>query len=272
MYGLNVAKKSKKGYFLICEGYMDVISLHQAGFTNAVASLGTAFTSGHALLLKRYTEQVILTYDSDEAGKRAALRAIPILKEVGIGVKVLNMKPYKDPDEFIKHLGAEEFEQRIKTAMNGFLFEIEVLKEQYEMNDPEQKTKFMTKVVEKLIEFSDELERNNYIDAVANYLMISGDALRKRVNELGNRGFYTQKKETKVTTAQRKKQDKVDGNKEAQRFILTRLSEDVSLYEKIKHIISEDDFVEPLYRKVAQLLFLQLEENNVNPAKIMNHF
>lgn len=272
LYGLNVAKKSKKGYFLICEGYMDVISLHQAGFTNAVASLGTAFTSGHALLLKRYTEQVILTYDSDEAGKRAALRAIPILKEVGIGVKVLNMKPYKDPDEFIKHLGAEEFEQRIKTAMNGFLFEIEVLKEQYEMNDPEQKTKFMTKVVEKLIEFSDELERNNYIDAVANYLMISGDALRKRVNELGNRGFYTQKKETKVTTAQRKKQDKVDGNKEAQRFILTRLSEDVSLYEKIKHIISEDDFVESLYRKVAQLLFLQLEENNVNPAKIMNHF
>ncbi len=123
LYGLNYARLSREGYLLICEGYLDVISLHQAGFTNAVASLGTAFTSQHANVLKRYTDQVILTYDSDGAGVKAALRAIPILKEVGMSIKVLNMKPYKDPDEFIKNMGAEAFRQRIREAKNSFLFE-----------------------------------------------------------------------------------------------------------------------------------------------------
>ena len=102
LYGLNFARSTKKPQLLLCEGYMDVIALHQAGFDNAVASLGTALTSGHANLLKRYTKNVYLTYDSDGAGVKAALRAIPILKEVGITTKVINMKPYKDPDEFIK--------------------------------------------------------------------------------------------------------------------------------------------------------------------------
>ena len=118
LYGLNYARLSREGYLLICEGYLDVISLHQAGFTNAVASLGTAFTSQHANVLKRYTDQVILTYDSDGAGVKAALRAIPILKEVGMSIKVLNMKPYRDPDEFIKNMGAEAFRERIGEALH----------------------------------------------------------------------------------------------------------------------------------------------------------
>ena len=113
LYGLNRARSTRKPYFLLCEGYMDVISLHQAGFTNAVASLGTALTPGHASLIKRYVKEVYLTYDSDEAGTKAALRAIPILKDVGITAKIIRMEPYKDPDEFIKNLGAEAFEERI---------------------------------------------------------------------------------------------------------------------------------------------------------------
>ena len=120
LYGLNFARTSRAKYMLVCEGYVDVIAMHQAGFTNAVASLGTAFTSQHAMLLKRYTDQVILTYDSDGAGVKAALRAIPILKEVGMSIKVLNMKPYKDPDEFIKNLGKEEFQKRIDEAESSF--------------------------------------------------------------------------------------------------------------------------------------------------------
>ena len=123
LYGLNYARTSRKKYMMLCEGYMDVISMHQAGYTNAVASLGTALTEQHAALLKRYTDQVILTYDSDGAGVKAALRAIPILKRAGISTKVLNMRPYKDPDEFMKNLGAEEFEKRIETARNSFLYE-----------------------------------------------------------------------------------------------------------------------------------------------------
>ena len=116
LYGLNYARTSREKYMLACEGYMDVIAMHQAGFTNAVASLGTAFTTQHAALLKRYTDTVILTYDSDGAGVKAALRAIPILKEAGISTRVLNLKPYKDPDEFIKNLGPEAFRERNEQA------------------------------------------------------------------------------------------------------------------------------------------------------------
>ena len=142
LYGLNFARSSKKQQLLLCEGYMDVIALHQAGFDNAVASLGTALTSGHANLLKRYTKEVYLTYDSDGAGTKAALRAIPILKEVGLTTKVINMKPYKDPDEFIKALGAEAYQKRIDEAENSFLFEIRMMEKDFDLTDPEGKAKF----------------------------------------------------------------------------------------------------------------------------------
>ncbi|MCC8066673.1 MAG: DNA primase, partial [Clostridiales bacterium] len=136
LYGLNFARVSKEKTLLVCEGYMDVISMHQAGFTNAVASLGTALTSRHASILKRYTDEVILTYDSDEAGIKAALRAIPLLKEAGVSTRVLHMDPYKDPDEFIKARGTEAFRERIEQAENSFLFELSVLEKSYDMKDP----------------------------------------------------------------------------------------------------------------------------------------
>mgnify|MGYP000199779169 FL=1 len=162
LYGLNFARTSRAKYMLVCEGYVDVIAMHQAGFTNAVASLGTAFTSQHAMLLKRYTDQVVLTYDSDGAGVKAALRAIPILKEVGISVKVLNMKPYKDPDEFIRNLGKDEFQKRIDNAVGSFMFEISIIRSQYNMQDPESKTGFYNAIAKKLLEFPEKLERDNY--------------------------------------------------------------------------------------------------------------
>ena len=110
LFGLNYARQGKREYFILCEGYMDVIALHQAGFASAVASLGTAFTELQANLIRRYTKEVLLTYDSDGAGQKAALRAIPILRRAGLNAKIVNMEPYKDPDEFIKGLGAEAFE------------------------------------------------------------------------------------------------------------------------------------------------------------------
>ena len=153
LYGLNFARATKKPQLLLCEGYMDVIALHQAGFDNAVASLGTALTSGHANLLKRYTKEVYLTYDSDGAGIKAALRAIPILKEVGITTKIINMKPYKDPDEFIKALGAEAYQERIDQAENSFLFEVRMEEQQHDMHDPEGKTAFYNAVAKMLCGF-----------------------------------------------------------------------------------------------------------------------
>lgn len=142
LYGLNVARTARKKSMLVCEGYMDVISMHQAGFKNSVASLGTALTTQHASLLKRYTDEVILTYDSDGAGIKAALRAIPMLKAAGISTRVLHMNPYKDPDEFIKTLGPEAFQERMDQAENSFLFEISILERDFDMHDPEGKTGF----------------------------------------------------------------------------------------------------------------------------------
>ena len=156
LYGLNIARTSRKPYLIVCEGYMDVIAMHQAGFTNAVASLGTALTSGHASLMRRYTKEVLLTYDSDEAGQKAALRGIPILKAAGIRPRVVNLAPYKDPDEFIKAEGKEAFEKRLDEAANAFLFEVKVLEEQYDLSDPEGKTEFFRETARKLLEFPRE--------------------------------------------------------------------------------------------------------------------
>ena len=143
LYGLNFARTARKPNLIICEGYMDVISMHQAGFNQAVASLGTALTVQQSLLMKRYTNEVLVTYDSDEAGTKAALRAIPILREAGLSIRVINMKPYKDPDEFIKALGTEAFQKRIDEAQSSFLFEIEVLERSYNLGDPAAKTAFL---------------------------------------------------------------------------------------------------------------------------------
>jgi len=274
LYGLNYARSSRKTQLLISEGYMDVIALHQAGFTNAVAALGTAFTTFHANLLKRYTNEVLLTFDSDNAGTQAAIRAIPILKEVGLTIKVINMKPYKDPDEFIKALGAEEYQKRIDEAKSSFFFEIDVLQTEYDLGDPEQKTKFFHETAKKLIGFREELERNFYIDAVAKAYQIEVEQLRKLVNRLGSQivvGLNDQKEYR--AEARKGKKNSEDGISKSQKLMLTWLIEDHSLFDKIKDILGPEDFTEGIYQQVAVLVFEQYEkEQAVNPAKIINCF
>ena len=188
LYGLNVARSSRKNNLIICEGYMDVISMHQAGFNQAVASLGTALTPGHARLMKRYTDNVLITYDSDEAGVKAALRAIPILKKAGLSTKVINMRPYKDPDEFIKALGTEAFQERIDKAENSFMYEIGIIEKNYNRSDPESETAFEREVANKLVQFSEKLERDNYMKAVCRQFMIPEDGMREMVIRIGSRG------------------------------------------------------------------------------------
>lgn len=283
LYGLNFARLSREKYMLLCEGYMDVIAMHQAGFTNAVASLGTAFTAQHAALLKRYTDQVILTYDSDGAGVKAALRAIPILKSAGMSVKVLNMKPCKDPDEFIKSLGADAFRQRISEARNSFLFEIDTIRQKYSMEDPEQKTAFYNETARKLLEFSEALERDNYIQAVSREYFISYEDLKRLVNSLGSRygsalpGTRADREGVGETYAQKpreiqKKRDREEGIRQSERLLLTWLIEEPRLFEKIRGIIGPEDFVKPLYRRAAEMVFEGHEKGEVNPAAILNHF
>jgi len=271
LYGLNFARTSRKSYLLLCEGYMDVIALHQAGFTNAVASLGTALTQGHANLMKRYTDQVYITYDSDGAGRNAAVRAIPILKDVGITVKKINMQPYKDPDEFIKNLGKEAFDERIGKATNSFMFELEIMEQEYDMKDPESKTKFFQEVAKKILEFSEDLTRDNYIQAVAETYHVGYDNFKQLVNSVGIRlGGISAREKAKPVKNPIKSKD--GGMKESQRILITYLIEEEGLYEKIKTYITADDFTEDLYYTVACILFEQLEKGEVNPAKIINHF
>ena len=312
LYGLNYARTTREKYMLVCEGYLDVISMHQAGFTNAVASLGTAFTSQHAGVLKRYTDQVILTYDSDGAGIKAALRAIPILRDAGISARVLNMKPYKDPDEFIKNMGADAFKERIAQAKNSFLFEIDVLKRNYQLEDPEQKTKFYQETAKKLLQFGEPLERDNYIQAVSREQMIKEEELCQLVNRLGMQmglkagdsyredasrrnvisrengsgpgndmgrpeyggnpyeGQAAQNQAAIKKTG--RKQEREDGIRRSQRLLLTWLIENPALFDKIKGIITADDFVEDLYHQVAVMVFEGHEAGNVNPAGILSRF
>ncbi len=271
LYGLNIARTARKNQIILCEGYMDVITMHQAGFSQAVASLGTAFTEGQASLLKRYTDEVILSYDSDGAGVTAALRAISILKEAGMTGRVLNLEPYKDPDEFIKNCGQEAFQKRLDEAENTFFFEIRMLQKDYNMQDPESKTKFYREIARKLCGFSEEVERENYIQAVAQRYQISVENLRRLVLSYAMQTGYAQPVE-RPKSGIRKKNTAEEGVRRSQRLLLTWLTDMPSLYPKIKKFITPEDFTEELYRRVAEKLFDQLERKTMDPAGIIGMF
>jgi DNA primase len=271
LYGLHAAKKHKGKELILCEGYMDVISLHQAGFTNAVASLGTALTEGHADILKRYTGNVVISYDSDTAGRDAALRAIPKLREAGLSVKVLDLSPYTDPDELIKAEGTDFFKERLKNAKNSLIFEIYCLQDQFDLNDPDEKTKFFNETAKRLSYIEDRLEQENYIQAVSKEFLIEYSMLKEKTKKLSlsndnRQGFTTtpiiikKKDETKTALAQ------------CQKMVLSFLAEEPSFYDNVSDVIDESDFCLPPYDKAAQLLFSQLKAGKVNPNSIINAF
>lgn len=271
LYGLNFARTSRKGNIILCEGYMDVISMHQAGFDQAVASLGTAFTLGQASLLKRYTKEVLLSYDSDGAGVKAALRAIGILKEAGLTGKIISLEPYKDPDEFMKNLGKEAFQERIDHAENSFLFEIRMLEKEYNLSDPEDKTRFHREIARKLCDFSEEVERENYIEAVAEKYHIGFENLRKLVGSIAAQTGLAKPVE-RPKSGIHKKTTPEENSKKTQRLLLTWLVEEPQLYKKIERFIGPEDFTEELYVRVAERLFAGLEKGELNAASIISLF
>ena len=275
LYGLNVARTTRKNYLILCEGYMDVISMHQAGFTNAVASLGTALTSGHASLIKRYTQEVLLLYDSDDAGVRAALRAIPILREAGVSSRVVNLRPHKDPDEFIKALGAEEFEKRLEQAMDSFMFRVHMAEREFPMEEPQGQNRFFERCAQMLLELSDELERNLYIEAIVKDYRSSGisvEDLKKRVAALAMKGTPAEQRiqPKPVGTVQSKKKE--SAAEKAQKLMLTWLVTYPGIFDTVEKYIQPSDFVVPLYRQVAEMLYQQHKDGDVNPARLMNAF
>ena len=273
LYGLNIARTSRKPNMIICEGYMDVISMHQAGFNQAVASLGTALTPGHARLLKRYTDNVLITYDSDEAGVKAALRAIPILKEAGLSTRVINMRPYKDPDEFIKAMGAEAFQERIDNAENSFMYEIGVMQSKYDRKDPESETAFEREVAAKLVTFQEKLERDNYTRAVCRQFMIPEEGMFQMVSKLGNQeGIMARVVNNPVPAEKKPARKREDGLRQAEKMLLTWIISDRDVFEKIGHYITPKDFIDPLFSDVAGKVYEQYEKGNINPATIIGDY
>lgn len=297
LFGLYLARRTKRPNMVLCEGYMDVIAMHQAGFDHAVASLGTALTEGQAALLKRYTKEILLTYDSDGAGVKATLRAIPILRKAGLAARVVKLSPYKDPDEFLKAEGAEKFEQRLKEAQNSFYFQAEAMERGYDLTDPAQKTEFFHGIARLLCKFEDEIERNVYLEAAAEKYKIGSRQLRELVNKYGlkelqereyreaaqrireERERMGQGAESGYRQAGREVLEKSNrrlpekGVEKAQKILLMWISVDPILIEKLSNVIALSDFRTEFYHEMAEVMYAQFAKSRrIEPAAVINHF
>ncbi|MBR6704434.1 MAG: DNA primase [Lachnospiraceae bacterium] len=285
LYGLNLARASRRPYFLLCEGYMDVIALHQAGFDCAVATLGTALTGGHAQLFRRLGKPVILCYDSDAAGVNAAMRGIPILRSAGIECRRLDMRPYKDPDEYIVHEGAEAFEKRIEGAQNAFLFQSDVWRSQYKLEDPAGRTAFQRKLAEELTVFTEALERENYIEAVCKRHKIPEEHLKGLVNAVGNRR-YTEEitepdPETLMQGAAPRGTKGPAGLLAAAQMLLAWAALSPAEPERIRTLLREEDMPEVqeenvpagIYRTLYRVILEEKEKKKtLQPAALVSRF
>ena len=194
LFALNVAKKTKLGYLILVEGYMDAIALHQYGFDCAVASLGTSLTEEHAVLLSRYTEQVVLIYDGDEAGQNATRRAIPMLERAGLQVKVLQMRDAKDPDEFLKKFGADRFKLLLEESSNRVEYQLRAIQKKYDLNVDEDRVKFISEAAELVSTLGNAVQREIYGNRVAEAGKISSDAMKIEVNKAFKRRQYREKR------------------------------------------------------------------------------
>ncbi len=269
LYGMQIAKKSRRGKILVVEGYMDVLSLHQAGFDNAVASLGTALTREQALLMKKYVSDVVLIYDSDQAGTKAAQRAIPILEDAGLYVKVLRIPGYKDPDEFIKNKSREEFETLIQEALDPIDFEMLVLNSRTGADTVEGKVKTLKALAQKLSEISNPLERELHIRDVAQKMQVDEQSLKREVDEIQRMSGLLERRAP--VNADRRQEKEDVGLVKAQKLVLAVLLHRPALYSTVKEYISPSDFPlrEPptkdfpdgkdnIYRIVADYIFAKV--------------
>ncbi len=239
LFALNVAKKSKQDYMILVEGYMDAIALHQYGFDCAVASLGTSLTEEHAVLLSRYTENLVLIYDGDEAGQRAAQRAIPMLEKAGLRIKVLQLKDAKDPDEYLKKFGADKFRVLLEESSNRVEYQLNAIARKYDIREDEQRVRFIGEAAEFISTLSNAVQREIYGNRVADAAKISYDAMKIEVGKAYKRRIAREKK----------KQEKIDL---APAQALQPKSRTIR-YENMKSAMAEEAVIAMILREPALL-------------------
>ncbi len=271
LYALNYARSTRERNIILCEGYMDVISMHQAGFTNAVASLGTALTPEQCSLLRRFTGEVLLLYDSDGAGVNAALRAIPLLRDAGIASRVVSLQPHKDPDEFIRAEGAERLRERLLGSDDAVLFEIVQMSSSYRRSEPGEWTEFQHAAAARLAAIEDELERTNYTEAVAGRFGIPLDALRRLVARKAAEGTPAEHFRP-PKSGRAGPPDGSGSGLTAEKLMLTYLANYPEAYTQTKALIGPSDFQDDLCRRIAEILYRQIGEGKISEAGLIASF
>ena len=254
LFAMNRAKKTKSEYFLLAEGYMDVIALHQAGFDSAVASLGTSLTEEQARLLSRHTKTVIVCYDADTAGQSAAQRAIDILKKTGIRVKILKIPGAKDPDEFIKTKGADAFRKLIERSDNDVRYRIEAAKDKYDFTEDDQRILFLREAAGIIALLDSEVEQDVYTTSTAKLAGVTPEAFRQEVKQakirLRSQAKRKMHREVRAPAQAAQPRDRsihFDNvrSARAEEGILSLLFADTSLMEQMRRVVSPDDFSSP---------------------------
>ena len=277
LFGLNVAKKYDiKKNLLIVEGYMDVISLHQRGIHNVVASLGTAMTQQQGYLLRNSTEQIILSYDSDEAGLNAILRALEILQNMGCDIRVLQMEGAKDPDEFVIKYGNARFQALIDKALSVVEFKVKVLKQRLNLDNTSDKIKFLNEIAKLIAKVENTMEREVYIEKISKEYDVSKEAIYAEVNKLTYKQRNTEKaleKSRPVILHKKNEETNVpEATKRRENTILSiLLIGELSIFNTIKQNIKIEDFKYPLNKQIAKKLYEEFEKGNININGIIDN-
>ena len=277
LFGLNVAKKSPdiKKRLLIVEGYMDVISLHQRGIKNVVAPLGTALTQQQGWLLRKTSEQIILSFDSDEAGLKAKIRAVDILQNMGCDIRILQMEGAKDPDEYIIKYGNARFQNIIDKALSIIEFKVRLLKRNLNLNNTNDKIKFLNEIAKLISKVDNNIEKEVYIEKISKEYEISKEAIYAEVNKLTYENKQTEKVLDKAKPVVRhvnvKKQEVSEAIKRRENTLLAiLLNGDMNIYKIIKQNIKQEDFKDETNKKIAKRLYEEFEKGNSNINGILD--
>ena len=275
LFGLNVAKRGELKNIIIVEGYMDAISLYQRGITNVVASLGTALTEAQGRLLRRYSERVTIGYDSDGAGQAATLRGLEILQNIGCDVRILQISGAKDPDEYVIKYGPERFLKCVEQAISLVEFKVKMLKQSLNLDNINDKIKFLNQVAKILSNVTNSIERELYVEKIANEYNVSKEAIYGEVNKLiyaKNTGEKTLEKPIVKKEIKKEKQE-IDSSttKRENLIIYLLINYPQESYKKIKSVISENDMKLEENQKILKKMYEEIETGNINLA-ILNYF